>query len=800
MKQKSFFLFLFLFLFSTFASSATEVKSIPSLEEELQKIKEAGIPTTIEELNLPKIPDEENGAVVYNEVFVLMNSLKEKYKEEWKYFPYAGIVDWEDVPEEEKKKVVDLILHNPEFGKMYQLLEKASQMKCQFLMPDKLTDEPSLLFLNILANLRGCTRMLCAKAKLEAENKDINKSLNTILVALKLGKSLSNEPLLITQLVRLAIDTFVLSQLEEIPDSKEVNISLYQTLIQNMEEERKCKIISESLKREMILFGLPKMRQYQQSVKEKLPDLEQKSKEMSEEEKEYAKNLFGTDDPEKIQKFAEKYWDEEISVYIENMIKIISFAEKPYWEVKKKIEDLNTEIQKIPEKRAVLAKQTCLAVSRAYLQEANLDAYLGTAEIGLANRIYRQQHGKFADSLNQLTPEILSSLPLDPFSGKDYIYKKKDKGFIVYSVGENEKDDGGVPAKKMNWKGDYDIVWEDKGAEIPISAYAPLFSEIGENKISRGDISRKSDNASPEIIKFEQIEIKVITELPEIFLIKTPGTPETFPQVDVEKLYANLYSLKQQGILDIIQVEVFADEGKKCVLDMRKDIPGTTEKEGMLFEIIPEIIKDNKIRCQIDISTTKLVELKKIKNEGKGEEIYPIMSNREQSTCVDITNEKPAIIGGLIDSPEMISPKNTLKTLTMIKATRYVKPKRSIEFRLVKNTPETGFTQTNIPYSDKKIYVADTSEIDKSDIRGVRACLTNQELEQIKIVFTDEGRKKFANLTESLIGKKLAILVDGQLVSVPVIREKITGGIGTIPMEKEIIEKILDISTEPDEN
>lgn len=81
--------------------------------------------------------------------------------------------------------------------------------------------------------------------------------------------------------------------------------------------------------------------------------------------------------------------------------------------------------------------------------------------------------------------------------------------------------------------------------------------------------------------------------------------------------------------------------------------------------------------------------------------------------------------------------------------------------------------------------------MDNSDIMGVKSGLSHQGFEEIEIVFTEEGKKKFANLTESLIGKKLAILVDGQLVSAPVVREKITGGNVHITGSKGITEKIL---------
>ena len=87
------------------------------------------------------------------------------------------------------------------------------------------------------------------------------------------------------------------------------------------------------------------------------------------------------------------------------------------------------------------------SISRIYLSESELDALMGAAETAIASRIYKQKHGKYADSLTQLTPEILHILPLDPFTGKDYVYKKKDRGFIVYSVGEDLRDDGGLRRK-----------------------------------------------------------------------------------------------------------------------------------------------------------------------------------------------------------------------------------------------------------------------------------------------------------------------------------------------------------------
>lgn len=47
---------------------------------------------------------------------------------------------------------------------------------------------------------------------------------------------------------------------------------------------------------------------------------------------------------------------------------------------------------------------------------------------------------------------------------------------------------------------------------------------------------------------------------------------------------------------------------------------------------------------------------------------------------------------------------------------------------------------------------------------------------QVSLTFTDEGAKKFASLTEKNVGKVLAIVLDGQVVSAPVVNEKISDG------------------------
>ncbi len=59
----------------------------------------------------------------------------------------------------------------------------------------------------------------------------------------------------------------------------------------------------------------------------------------------------------------------------------------------------------------------------------------------IAMKAFKVENNKLSDSLDELIPEYLQSLPQDSFTQKPVIYDSSRK--IVYSVGENLKDDSG---------------------------------------------------------------------------------------------------------------------------------------------------------------------------------------------------------------------------------------------------------------------------------------------------------------------------------------------------------------------
>ena len=111
------------------------------------------------------------------------------------------------------------------------------------------------------------------------------------------------------------------------------------------------------------------------------------------------------------------------------------------------------EVKRIPKIR-FLARAITPKFSNIAVTDCRTMARLDAARVALAVERYRLANGKLPESLNDLIPEFLESIPIDPFDGKPLKYKKLDLGFVVYSVDEDEQDNGGKergPKREKPW-------------------------------------------------------------------------------------------------------------------------------------------------------------------------------------------------------------------------------------------------------------------------------------------------------------------------------------------------------------
>ena len=83
------------------------------------------------------------------------------------------------------------------------------------------------------------------------------------------------------------------------------------------------------------------------------------------------------------------------------------------------------------------------SIKSVFQAAARGTARIRLADIALAAQRYRLANGRLPQSIEDLVPTFLPSIPLDPFDGKPLHFVPTDDGFVVYSVGSDRTDDGG---------------------------------------------------------------------------------------------------------------------------------------------------------------------------------------------------------------------------------------------------------------------------------------------------------------------------------------------------------------------
>lgn len=100
-----------------------------------------------------------------------------------------------------------------------------------------------------------------------------------------------------------------------------------------------------------------------------------------------------------------------------------------------------------------LARVLMPAVGKAHHKAAQAQTSAHQAAIACALERYRHKHGGYPKDLAALAPEFMSVVPHDVINGQPMHYKA-GKRPVIYSVGWDDKDNGGTPGKTL---------WDDKG-------------------------------------------------------------------------------------------------------------------------------------------------------------------------------------------------------------------------------------------------------------------------------------------------------------------------------------------------
>ena len=109
------------------------------------------------------------------------------------------------------------------------------------------------------------------------------------------------------------------------------------------------------------------------------------------------------------------------------------------------------------------------------------------------------------------------------------------------------------------------------------------------------------------------------------------------------------------------------------------------------------------------------------------------------------------------------------------------------QMRLVEASPADDAEQMTIATQNRdsgktyfeKLYVQKKVLLDQNAVESAKVNQTRFG-PQIQIQFTDAGRRQFAEVTRECLHKRIAIIVDGRVLSAPIIQSEISGGVGQI--------------------
>jgi ABC-type transport system involved in multi-copper enzyme maturation permease subunit len=395
-----------------------------SLEEMVASLNRSDPGWRLEEIEAARavVPDEENSARVIREVKI--------------HFPG----DW-DVGRGQKfyELFQDLAPEKQLNDKQVQELTEYFERLEPFLIvarrlidmprgraPIHWTNDGISTLLTETQNTRTGATFLEYDAILRSQENDPDGALDSCRGILNSGRSIGDEPTLISTLVRIAIEGVAVASLERSLAQGQPGEDAMRKLQSLLEDEEKAPLMLTGMRGERAVFD--RLLASLQSGKISLKKL---------------RGLWGGGEEMILVAGSIK---SQRAIFLEIMTENVEASKLP-------VEQQEAEFKRIDKTivhRPLLIRMLMPAgmkVDQAFLRSR---AYLRTAIVALAVERYRREHGRWPATLTELVPSKLANIPVDPYDGQPLRYRRNTDGVVIYSVGPDKTDDGGKLDRK-NW-------------------------------------------------------------------------------------------------------------------------------------------------------------------------------------------------------------------------------------------------------------------------------------------------------------------------------------------------------------
>ena len=368
---------------------------------EVRRLKESGEPTSFNDFAKETIPEEQNAATLYRHIFPTIHA----YEHEWKQVRRVDL-DHDDFAMWTTEQKADIPAILARYNNIIDLAHEASlRPYCDFQLGygNSGYDDFSLIPFPTLS------RILCVQAVLDKKEGQMEQAVRRITDGLAVAEAAgATKYFFVSDIAQVGCDGIMLDRLEKLLAHEEMSQQGYQMLYDSLKGHRERRAGS-------LLAGF-------RSQRCNIIRWFKKPSEALDEE----------------HKFLERWpfltlarWPLLHELKSQNIS--VEMAGKPYWETY----NLNGHWKSL------------------IIRSAKRDARLGAAELAAGIYIYKIENGNYPESLDKLVPGIVKELPPDPFTGESFTYRPEGNGFIIYSLGENRRDDGGEresPDDDISWK------------------------------------------------------------------------------------------------------------------------------------------------------------------------------------------------------------------------------------------------------------------------------------------------------------------------------------------------------------
>jgi hypothetical protein len=276
----------------------------------------------------------------------------------------------------------------------------------------------------ISQDARVAVSLLHREAVLLAQEGQADEALAATRGAVVSGRSVGDEPLLISALIRLACDGVAVRTLERVLALGEPSPAELKKAQDLLEDEAAEPVFLNAARGERAMYH--EMMQALKSGDVKVS------------------TLGGTGTPAIADVAGPTLARRSHAHLLRMMTQYVETAKLPPEEWDEPLQQLEREAKQAKVDYDVLTAllvPAVIKVAEAYRRE---QANQRCAITALAAERYRRDHGRWPASLDQLAPGYVKAVPTDPYDGKPLRYKRVADGVLVYSVGPDRQDDGGA--------------------------------------------------------------------------------------------------------------------------------------------------------------------------------------------------------------------------------------------------------------------------------------------------------------------------------------------------------------------